>query len=1175
MNQVIEFFKKLFDTGDWPPRWHCGRWTEFHGWLYIVSDLLIWTAYFTIPIVIISYISKKKEIRFVRLYFLFAAFILACGATHFLDALAFWIPAYRLSALVRLITGVISWVTVFYLVKLLPVVFSLRSQNELEAEIEQRKKAEEKIKESEEKLSVLFNSMDEGFCIVEMIFDEQEKPVDYRFLEVNPAFEKQTGLQNAVGRRMREFAPDHESYWFDTYGNIALTGQPIRFENRAEQLHRWYDVYAFRLGEPRNQQVAILFNDITARKLSEETIKQMNLELEKRVEEKTKEVIQNEKRFRALIENSSEVIIVSDTEGNRIFVSEGIRRMLGYTPEEYMKLNIFNTMPVEQSVSVRRILRKIVDNPGEPSSITIQVQHKNGSWRWIEAVLAGFLDEPGLNGIVITYRDVTGRKEAEDKLTASENRFRSIIEQFPYPVVTYTPDGNYVNANEAWEIMWQEKRGNIKGYNIREDPQLIASGLSEYVESAFGGEVAISEPYLYDPKLIGQTGRKRWMQMTLYPLKNVNGNILEVILILQDVTENKDAEESLRKSVKEISDYKYALDESSIIAITDQKGIIRYANGNFCKISKYSVDELIGQDHRLINSGYHSKEFIRNLWVTIANGKIWKGELKNKAKDGTIYWVDTTIVPFLDEEGKPYQYIAIRADITERKHAEQALQESQQLLSAIIDNSAAVIYVKNLQGQYVMVNRRFSELFHIGQQSVIGKTDFDFLPQHEAATIRQMDMRVADSDQALIEEEIASHKDGLHTYISVKSTLRDNTGKPYAIFGISTDITDRKKAEEAILLAEANYREIFENATDAIYVHEINTGKVIEVNQRTVEVTGYTKEELLSVDPGDFDTGHPDYTFEKALDYIKKASTGKQQFYEWLGKKKDGSFSWFEVNLKKADINGQERILAFFREINDRKKAQLEIQKLNEGLEQKVMERTAQLETANKELEAFSYSVSHDLRAPLRIIDGYTEIILSDYGVSLDEEGKRLLGIVTDNARRMGQLIDDLLNLSRQGRKELNFYQVNMAELVESSITEPGVLKTSQSIIQVGKLEAAYCDSGLIRQVWVNLISNAIKYSGGKDNPKIEIDSVRSGNEIIYSVKDNGVGFSMKYADKLFGVFQRLHKITEFEGTGVGLALVHRIISRHGGRVWAEAEENKGATFYFSLPANTKMHQNN
>jgi len=167
MNQVIEFFKKLFDSSDWPPRWHCGQWTSFHGWLYIISDLLIWSAYFTIPIVIIRYISKRKDIRFVKLYFLFAAFILACGATHFLDAVAFWIPAYRLNALFRLITAVISWVTVFYIVKYLPVIFSLKSQRELEVEIEQRNKAEEQVRESEEQVQTIFDAAPDAVIVID------------------------------------------------------------------------------------------------------------------------------------------------------------------------------------------------------------------------------------------------------------------------------------------------------------------------------------------------------------------------------------------------------------------------------------------------------------------------------------------------------------------------------------------------------------------------------------------------------------------------------------------------------------------------------------------------------------------------------------------------------------------------------------------------------------------------------------------------------------------------------------------------------------------------------------------------------------------------------------------------------------------------------------------------
>ena len=167
MEQVIDFFKKLFDYSDWPPRWHCGRWTEFHGWLYIISDLLIWSAYFSIPLVIIKFISKKQDVKFVKLYFLFAAFILACGATHFLDAITFWIPVYRLNALVRLITGVLSWTTVFYIIKLLPTAFSLKTQQELETEIEQRKKAEDQYKNSEEQIQTLFNAAPDAVIVID------------------------------------------------------------------------------------------------------------------------------------------------------------------------------------------------------------------------------------------------------------------------------------------------------------------------------------------------------------------------------------------------------------------------------------------------------------------------------------------------------------------------------------------------------------------------------------------------------------------------------------------------------------------------------------------------------------------------------------------------------------------------------------------------------------------------------------------------------------------------------------------------------------------------------------------------------------------------------------------------------------------------------------------------
>ena len=249
--------------------------------------------------------------------------------------------------------------------------------------------------------------------------------------------------------------------------------------------------------------------------------------------------------------------------------------------------------------------------------------------------------------------------------------------------------------------------------------------------------------------------------------------------------------------------------------------------------------------------------------------------------------------------------------------------------------------------------------------------------------------------------------------------------------------------------------------------------------------------------------------------------------------------------------------------INDRLYAEA-VQR--ERAEAALQQQTLQLAKANKELETFSYSVSHDLRAPLRIIDGYTEIAMTDYSSKLDDEGRRILGIIASNVQRMGQLIDDLLNLSRMSRQELEVYPVSMDALVAAVIAEQLNGNVHQYSISVSQLPPASCDRSLITQVWTNLISNAIKYAKPKEHPVIEIDSYTAPGEIIYRVKDNGVGFNMKYADKLFGVFQRLHKMTEFEGTGVGLALVHQIVSRHGGRVWAEAETGKGATFSFSLP---------
>jgi PAS domain S-box-containing protein len=343
--------------------------------------------------------------------------------------------------------------------------------------------------------------------------------------------------------------------------------------------------------------------------------------------------------------------------------------------------------------------------------------------------------------------------------------------------------------------------------------------------------------------------------------------------------------------------------------------------------------------------------------------------------------------------------------------------------------------------------------------------------------------------------------------------------------------------------------------------------RFVSINEKFAHDLGIRPEE--AVGKADADFFPPELAAKYYEDDVRILETGKTEVLEerYL---QEGRETWVNtIKTPVRDTNGEiVGVLGVFWDITERKHVEEEILRLNAELEERVRQRTAQLETANKELEAFSYSVSHDLRAPLRAIDGFSRIVMDDYGGRLDDEGKRQLGVIRANTKKMGQLIDDLLALSRTGRTELRRARVAMGPLVHAVFSEvvPGTEERERIDLSVGDLPDAWADTALIRQVWVNLLSNAVKFSRPRERAIIHVTGALEDDRVVYHVSDNGVGFEMKYVDKLFGVFQRLHSTREFEGTGVGLALVQRIVRRHDGEVWGEGTVDGGATFSFALP---------
>ncbi len=580
----------------------------------------------------------------------------------------------------------------------------------------------------------------------------------------------------------------------------------------------------------------------------------------------------------------------------------------------------------------------------------------------------------------------------------------------------------------------------------------------------------------------------------------------------------------------------------------------------------YTMQELSGLTALDIKPEYTEQSFRAAVQpLLIARANVLVLETVHRRKDGTRYLVESHLQ--LVERPEGAVILAIVNDITSRKEAEKAFEKMQSLLNETQEISKVGGWEYDVEKARVTWTDEVYRIHGVSKDYDPGNPDTDaalYAPEDQGKINEAFGRAVAVGEPYDLELQLIN-RDGERLWVRTLGKVEKRDGTIVRVYGNIIDVTERKRAEKALKESEEQFRTMANAMPQLAWIAKAD-GYIFWYNHRWYEYTGTTPEQM---EGWGWQSVHDPAVLPQVMhNWTGAISSGKPFDMEFPLRGADGQFHTFLTRVQPVrDASGQ--IVQWFgtnTDIESLKQAEEVITRLNSELEQRVIQRTSELEAANKELEAFSYSVSHDLRAPLRSIDGFSRIILEEYSDKFDAEGKRLLNIIRSNTQKMGELITDLLDLSRVGRDEMKTVRIDMSTLANSIFHEvvPPDARNQYSI-SIGALPDAYGDPSLMRQVWRNLISNAIKFTAPKDVRRIEIGGRTEESQTVYFIRDSGVGFDPQYTHKLFGVFQRLHKTEEFEGTGVGLAIVQRIVHRHGGQAWAEGKIGAGATFYFSL----------
>lgn len=1029
------------------------------------------------------------------------------------------------------------------------------------------------LKENEQKLRNIFNSMEEGLALNELVFDEQGSVVDYRIIEVNPAFERIANLKRneVVGRLATDLYQMPAEYISAFWNEHLHASDSIKTDLYNAQTKSWKHVST---SVPVHGKFVTSFFDITERKNTEENLRK------------------SEQYNRTLIDTSPNSMTVTDLNGNLLYANKHALSMYGVAPESaYVGRNIREWVPEQNHGDVAVKLSSVLRGE-EVRNYHVTLSREDGSLFFAEVNASLVTDGDGhpINFLIISS-DITARTIAEQQVLEARMRLERAEDVARF--------GN-------WELSLKDRifhasDGAKKLYGIFDDeiPLSVVQGsaLVEYRSAMDRALIDLIErdiPYSLEFKIRRRSDGEIIDIFSRAEYQRESGKLFGII---QDITERKKAQDHLEKSEQRyraiVENLHQAYYES------DMHAVFTYCNPGFIIMSGYSEKELkqkvsfkmVAPEHRRrVIDAYVSMMAEHRTALTI--------EFSIITKDNRSFWIEQTSYFDFDTSGRFIKAFHFVKDISERIQSHARLMESEQRYRQITEAVTDYIYTVSIDGDAVAATKHGP-----GCTAVTGYTQEDFerdtflwynmvVPEHRQALEDQLKRLFTESKTEPIEHRII-RKDGAVRW--VRNTLvsrRNDAGKIVSYDGLIQDITERKVAELKLRSSEERNRALVSTLPDILFVHDAD-GRILDYHtpESAVEIVpfefliGKRLEDVLSLLGGTSENIPPILLVDESTGKYYRESlelflagvlkpkmasairTGEMQRYEYCLDSGDGG-RFFEARLISFH---DDKILNIIRDVTDRVKAVTALRTMNDELEVRVVQRTSQLTEANKELEAFSYSVSHDLRAPLRAIDSFSALLLEGNEEKFDDEGKRLITIIRSSIRKMDLLINGLLTLSRIGRSELHITEIDMNSLAKVLVDENlPEAERDRYTVRCDDLPSVRGDESLIRQALNNLLSNAVKYSAGKDLPVIEISGVVREDSAVFSVKDNGAGFDSERSAKLFGIFQRLHTDDQFKGLGVGLSIVQRIIHRHGGRVWAEGTLNAGATFFFSLPYGTK-----